>query len=463
MPMLPALDLSDDEDDQCVIVRLIMRSAQQCLPSLHDASARLAFVSFLNTPFPCELVSVGDSLNERVEYVTMLARWYVVADRPAIVRECFERLLLHMTTISSWVQKTAMPHAQAARLLTALVGPHVVHDVDGFRQLEFTLPDYSELWSDARTAKENIDYLVNATQRTRNVATSSGGGTSASGGSSATALTTGTAARELSDLEAQMTSLYSDSPESSIYQAIELVMHSACVPAIRWAMGKVGLGDLPAVFRNHASSAPARFDEYVVDSIKHTDDGELDPDLMLLTAAHFYKSKGSDKRSFFIKLQQGKLTQISWDKEFVHVIASLMDDEATVFASMRDVYVDAERREMHETYVGRLLDCLGKRTSATYSLRAIYAVWKPIYSTAKRSGSGLAEDALGEIGRLMDTVFLATELDMVASLSHGAAWSSSLIEDTGPIDIFSEWAKEMNEAKLHTKRFKHASQVHIPQ
>ena len=104
-----------------------------------------------------------------------------------------------------------------------------------------------------------------------------------------------------------------------------------------------------------------------------------------------------------------------------------------------------------------------KGTSATYSLRAIHAVWKPVYSTAKRSGSGLAEDALGEVGRLMDTVLLATELDMVASLSHGAAWSSSLIEDTGPIDIFSEWAKEMNEAKLHTKRFKHASQVHIPQ
>jgi hypothetical protein len=65
------------------------------------------------------------------------------------------------------VRKTAMPHAQAARLLTALGGPHVVHDVEGFRQLEFTLPDYSELWSDARTAKENIDYLVSATQRTK--------------------------------------------------------------------------------------------------------------------------------------------------------------------------------------------------------------------------------------------------------------------------------------------------------
>ena len=159
--------------------------------------------------------------------------------------------------------------------------------------------------------------------------------------------------------------------------------------------------------------------------------------------------------AFYNNLFDGKFSLIDWEKDLVYSIAKMLDPNAKRFASMADVWADPTRRAMHVTYVGRLLDCIGKRQGAPLSLSSIVGEWEPVLAKAQTRGAGMTQDALREIKSLMEAVWRNAESVICASYTTGAPWINGLIEpDLSALMNFRSWCDDLAEVARMSKKFR---------
>ena len=147
--------------------------------------------------------------------------------------------------------------------------------------------------------------------------------------------------------------------------------------------------DVPANVRKLMGLAPTRFQEFLVDSIKHADDGSLDDELEDLTLDSF----GTGKQCILTPFLEGQMTAFEFAR-FYNIIATVLDPEATAVTDMREIYCDREKTEVFTQHVGRLLHCIGKKRDNECSLGAIVKYWQPVVATASRAGAGPKADAI---------------------------------------------------------------------
>jgi hypothetical protein len=344
-------------------------------------------------------------------------------------------------------------------------------DLTGLSFLDGMLAhDEYQVWSKDRSPQDNNDYLLAEFKRRKVVDGARASGSrdadgNDGGGSSATTRTASTAegAQLLAELDNTLTKHFEGS--GTLMNAIELVMHSGAVPAMKYVLGHgVTVAHLTGVFDAHCRHMPAKLREYIVDTLKHNDQGELDTDLEDLTVSSFYlDDKGSHKRdAFYNALINGRYTSILWDKWLVSIIAKMLDPNAVAYDDMIDVYADPVRLEMHVTYVGRLLHGLGKLQDDEMSLAAIVADWQPILTRATQRGPGLRQDTLREINTLMNAVWSDAESNVVASFTHGIPWQKGLCsDDISAYVVWSNYTKEFDEFARHSKRFKRSFAVRL--
>ena len=470
-PVTPRLDLAGSDDDgQAIIARLILSTAKRMDPAQAEASEKLAVFSFLSGEVPYQLVKHGVTVPDRVAYIKLLEDWAIPDKRPGLVAKYFSRVLQHAAHLASWVAATAEPHRNFTRVLQAVFRTAAsagAADLEAVERLNETLPSYNDYWSDARSAQSNVDYLVADLQRRhghgpRPGATAGDGGIDDTGGAAGAVAQPGMYARELEALDRAIVSLYEAANPSS-FEAMRLITQSGATPAIRWLLGKGGLlSQLPESLRRHCAALPAKMDEFVVDSIKHDDNGEIDPDLEELTVTTFYKhdaAKLSGKRAFYLSLYSGALTTIAWEKDYVHRIAQLLDEQATPAASTQQIYGDETRRNMHTLYIGRLLDCLGKLVDDEYSYEGVVKYWEPALAKATRAGHATKHDALTQIDLLMTAVWQSGEQEMASSLTAGTPWATGLADsEISAFGTFSKWCEDLADVRKFNKRFKYTAE-----
>ena len=112
-------------------------------------------------------------------------------------------------------------------------------------------------------------------------------------------------------------------------------------------------------------------DEYVVDTLKHDANGELD--LEDLTVRHLYVEAPTldGKRAFFKQLYAHKFA-MDWDKLLVAPILKLLQPGEPVLAcTAHEVFASDERQKAHRMYVARALAAVGKRPEVDNSYDAI--------------------------------------------------------------------------------------------
>ena len=470
-PMTPTLDLTGSDDDgQAIIARLILSTAKRVDPAQAEASEKLAVFSFLAGEVPYQLVKHGVTVPERVAYIKLLEDWAVPDKRPGLIAKYFSRVLQHEAHLAGWVAATAEPHRNFVRLLQAVFRTTAAAgaaDLEAVERLNETLPSYDDYWSDARSAQSNVDYLIADLQRRhghvpRSGAAAGDGGVEDTGGAAGAVAQPGMYARELEALDRALVSLYETANPSS-FEAIRLITQSGATPAIRWMLGKgTSLSQLPESLRRHCAALPAKMDEFVVDSIKHDDSGVMDPDLEELTVTTFYKHDATKlvaKRAFFLNLYSGAFTTIAWEKDYVHRIALLLDEQATPAASTQQIYGDETRRNMHTLYIGRLLDCLGKLVDDEYSYEGVVKYWEPALAKATRAGHATKRDALAQIDILMTAVWQSGEQEMASSLTAGTPWTTGLADSgISAFGTFTKWCDDLADVKKFNKRFKHTAE-----
>ena len=115
--MTPTLDLTTSDDaSEVVVLRALAAAGRNAFPMLVAASTAMAVSALLKVKVPYELVIVDDTLGSRMEYISLLHRWTVGADRPAIVRDLFERVPEHHAALGPWVEGSAPPYLTATKL-----------------------------------------------------------------------------------------------------------------------------------------------------------------------------------------------------------------------------------------------------------------------------------------------------------------------------------------------------------
>jgi hypothetical protein len=217
-------------------------------------------------------------------------------------------------------------------------------------------------------------------------------------------------------------------------EAITTIFESGVSPAIRWLTGSSGgAAALPPAFRNSCELLPGKLDEYIVDCLRHDEDGNVDADLEELSERTLY-IKGANAlaahRAFFGHLAANRFTAIDWEKMLIAPLWALMcpGQSARIWA-MAEVYADPERMALHEMYVSRALAAVGKIEAAANSYAALIGEWAPSLARAKRGGVELAADCIDNIMVLMDGAWASAEAIGVASLK-GEHYNPSLFDSS---------------------------------
>ena len=467
-PVTPNVDLTDDDEECAMVARLLLAAAVQVFPALAAVSEKLAVAQLLAVRLPFQLVHVDVTLNARVEYVQLLAAWHGADPdrRVLMVQERFQRCLRHFPSLAAWVDGTSSAYQSAADLHRAFHGGAAVLGIEGLKRLESALADdkVASVWSDGRSAAENVQYLVKDLTKRRGGASSSTADGHAPGPAFSSSLgALGEYAVQLASLDRRLVEHYS-ADTADDYGAMEIIFQSEAVPAIRWLLDVKGvtLDVLPASFADLCTGLPAKKDEYVVDSIKHDDTGGPDPALEGLAVSAFYVHSAKDlkaQRAFFLRLYAGHLSAIDWEKDFVHRIAAFQDPDARAARSMQEVYADAERCGDHVLYVGRVLHCLGKTTDAAYSYANVVQYWTPALREARKAGTALKQDAVMQIDTLMKAVWISAAQVMNGSISSGTRWMASLCQHDGSFQAFDSWAGDMKMVGTLGRRFPNATRA----
>jgi hypothetical protein len=456
-PMGNGVDLSDDENRQAVVLRLLDSTARAAFPALATTSTRLAIVALLSVDLPVMLQHASVSLDGIVYYIGALAKWANAATRLELVADNFHRLLPHTQTLASWVRGTARPFFRARELLTAIKGATAAPDCDGFGALDEALGDCADYWSDGRTADENCDYLL---QRLRSRSGQRSGSASGSGHQQeGSGEVVDVYARQLNDLSVRLESHF-DQANAGTFGAIELVYESGATSAVRWLHGKgVKAEALPPIFAASCSGFPSRLEAYWVDTVLHDDDGRLDPDLEDVVEATFYQlEKGKTVpllKTFYDHLRAGTVLKIDWDGDFVLKILRTLDPTARYMTPV-EVILDPDRRAAHKLYIGRLLHGMGKPQDAPASLAAAWAYWEPALARCKQGGPELAADCVDEIVTLMTAVWASGEMLMTDALRLGTPWTESLYDAANmrAFERFDKFVEDSAQIRRLAKRFK---------
>ena len=268
-------------------------------------------------------------------------------------------------------------------------------------------------------------------------------------------------ARELTRIADEIEEVYTADP-SDDNTATEKILLSACTPAIRWLHGRVAASSLPSVFTQLCGRLQGNLEEYLLDSIKHLDNGDPDEALELLGADAF-AGNGKGKETTLAKLISGKLTEINLDKDFVHVIAMHLDPHAKTFDSMIDVFLDAERLAMHRTFVSRGLHALGKSVDATCSYGALLDEWGPVLVSAKQAGPAMARDVAEHMLTLYNNVMRAQQRTVETCLSKGTPWEAHFFNrNLQAFDVFDKFVKQAKLMGGLQRAFLHTFQAMVP-
>jgi hypothetical protein len=344
-PLTPTLDLTDNEADQTILAKLLASTARSTFTAMSDTSMKMAVIRLLSTKIPYQLLpskpwDITPSLTRRADYIYMLGEWALpTRNEVALVQTYFTDVLLYYPTLASWIEELADPYSTLKDMLAQGPWPdtHVL-DLSGMRFMDDALAsdDYAALWSEDSTHKDNVDYLLVEFRRRRDFVRSAArvGSTSDSTGNAGRDGAPAAFAQELASLHRTMLDHFGNNGND--FQAIELIEKSGAVPAIRFLHGfGVPVTALPPSFTTLCSAFPTKMHEYLIDTMKHDDAGNLDVDLADLTVATLYSSKGGGKfDKFYTDFIGGKYTRIHWDKDFVGPIAQLLDPNAKVFENM---------------------------------------------------------------------------------------------------------------------------------
>jgi hypothetical protein len=473
-PSVPTLDLSDPLDEQSMIASFLAATATECFPALARASLRMAITKLLGTEIPYQILpstpwGFTPQVGRRMAIISLLAAWASpMRNEQLIIQDHFSDVLVHYQHIAEWVGELPDPYAAARQLLACGWGDTRILDLAGLMFLNDSLNrEYDGMISDERSCQENFTYILAEFRRRRAVETARDGRGGARGESgmhgdlsmpraAGAGMGSADGAHDLARLSISLTNHFEGG--KSVLAGMELIFHSGAVPAIRFLLGHgVQVAQLPPIFYDMCRNMPTKKQEYAVDSLRHKDDGNLDPEMQELAVMDFLKEGDSPKKmnAFYNNLFDGKFSLIDWEKDLVYPIAKMLDPNAKRFANMADVWADPTRRAMHVTYVGRLLDCIGKRQGAPLSLSSIVGEWEPVLAKAQTRGAGMTQDALREIKSLMEAVWRNAESVICASYTTGAPWINGLIEpDLSALVNFRSWCDDLAEVARMSKKFR---------
>jgi hypothetical protein len=431
-PNTPTLDFAPGSR-AALVLGVLEAAARLASPAVAAASITTAIRRLLTVDIPYELVVLEDTQDARLNFVELLRAWHMGLDRPRLVREAFSTVLPHLTHVQPWVDATTAPYQEAVQLLGLFGISAAAPLLDEFRSLNTRLGSdtVSVLRSNSRSAQDNLAFLRQQMRAPPGNSGAGAGATAPALGSITPVPETCTGgARLLSALHDVLTA-HMQSPESSTFGAMHLVMHSQSVMAVRWQSldGKAPAGILAT---DVCTKYPACMDDFVVHMLVRDDSGEIDPDLKRLQAHHFYIPGATTvdaQRRFFLLLYQRQYTAINWEVMLVHVIESFTNSAAERFATMRDVYRSTERTDSHLMYVARALDAIGKPSSAPNSYASLMEHWRLPLKQARKTGMAVVEDVLDKVELLMTQMFMkAQQLDRAAL--KGTTISLSLFDDT---------------------------------
>ena len=458
-PMVPSLDVSDPDSDAAVVLRLIKETARAAFPIMYSVSASRAVAELFKVEVPFQLIEVDITVESRIAFVGLAGRWANMDDHVAIVKSLFRQLTRCLPVFDSWAGDCDSRYSFGKSLVAALLGAQAEPDIDGFEAADAALTGYADIWNNDHTPAQNRARLLAEIRRRRGQQA----GVSAIGGAVSDAVAlgglTGSSdyASEMAKLEQRIESLQAD--DASIYDQIEAVYHSGATPAIKLMVGKsVSKNEIPSALYKTVIAFSARLDEYVIDTIKRDDAGVVEPLLIGLRVQDFYKGAPSDsllsRRSFFIKLYEGKVAEIDWG-DFMHVIRHTRNVDASR-ESVRRFYEGTDLRKDYVKYVGRALHAIGLKASAENSLASVITWWESSLDLARSSGNGMVADCMVEVDQLMLEVWANAELDLTSALKTSTAWPTALAPATlAAFDAFANWAKSQSDMGLFCKRFKH--------
>ena len=415
----------------------------------------MAVGKLLSIQPPYQILHLDATLSSRVEFVGLLTNWSNAEMRPQLVHDSLPRLLTHLTCLAEWLEDVSAPRQHINKLIRLIVGDVTV-SVDVLVRVDEKLKTLDDYWADSRSATDNLEYLYAEYGKARRTEVTGADGTVTTVDNSTTATRS---ARETSELVVQLTEQFQQGlvgTAAEAFAAIDAILHSLSMPAVRWLLGHAPITRLPKIFHDMCSAFPNKLDEYVVDSLKHADDGSVDTELDGITVYTFYNKSGSSQqaqRAFFLNLYAGKLTAIDWEKHFVQKIAVFLDPNAPAFASLTAAYLDADRRGMHRVYVGRLFEAFDKPAQTTYSLSGFFDFWVPTLTTATRCGT--RADCLREIETLVTAAWTTAEHMLIGNFTKATPWNQDLFDGTcSAFSDFTLWADEMKTMGKMAKRFR---------
>ena len=414
-----------DGTDAAIVLAHVIHTAAATFASLNATSQRLAVARLLNVPVPYQLVLYSTDVADRVAFVDMLAAWAKVSERPAVMQEHFSRILKTHDTLDKWVRTSLGPFQKASQLMRALGCDAYSLEIESFVILDKALRDCDDVWRDEVTADQNITYLL--TTLGKQPGKRATGGDDAPDGVRVQALhgeVVRRAAKLVTDLEK-----WAEDTDRSDFAAIELIYAARVSKPIKFLLGKVAVASLPPIYALSCETLPSKLDEFVIDTLKHDDAGRLDPTLEDLTVRALYTLHASTSRSFFQHLEQGEFLAISWDKDFILPLLSVLQpgETHTTFA-MRDVYGDSDRWLLHRTFVSRALAAVGKPASANNSFDAICDEWQRDLAQARLGGDALKQDFLDQTDMLMRGVWASADSKARLSLSTGTSYPEELFD-----------------------------------
>ena len=230
-PMLPNIDLDDDDGDAAVVLGTLIRMVMATFTSLWASSQTRAMARFLNIPLtsdlPVELVSYGSDVSHKLAYIELLSGWQMATARLLIVRDSFTQLLAHTHTLRSRVEGCTAPYASSLRLMRAVLDGFSEGTVDNFVLLDTSLRgSLGTLWSDSRSPDDNVTHVVEDIRRR----TSRGGGSGDAAHASATVAPDEFAAHD-TELERTLSAHFA--VNGSLFDAIHAIMHSGAVRVIK--------------------------------------------------------------------------------------------------------------------------------------------------------------------------------------------------------------------------------------
>jgi hypothetical protein len=430
-PITPSPDLSDGTEAYMVLMHLLS-TAKTHQPGLANISLRLAVSRLMHVPLPYQLANVGISLMDRISYVSRLEAWADTSRRSSIIQGEFSMLLDDLTSLAKWVRTAVGPFQQAMTLAKGLGGDSTAIDVDTFVILDAKLAKLVGAWRDGCSAEDNIAFLLSRHRRN-----GTDGGTVPRGadGTALSAMDGGVEhLARMGALDSAIKKWAAEGTKKDPMEGITIIFESGVSPAIRWLTGSGSdVAALPPAFRSSCELLPGKLDEYIVDCLRHDEDGNADADLEELSVRTLY-IRGANtlaaQRAFFGHLAANRFTSIDWEKMLIAPLWALMcpGQSARVW-TMAEVYSDPERMALHEMYVSRALAAVGKIGAAANSYAALIGEWAPSLARAKRGGVHLAADCIDNVIVLMNGAWASAEAIGVASLK-GEHYNPSLFDSS---------------------------------